>query len=253
MPLPSMDAARGWLGQTLLDGNGDAADHISDIYMDQESAQPEWALVDTGRAGRLSTFVPLLDATPEGEAVRVPYSRASIDGAPSVEPDGEVSQDDEARLYDHYGLAYSMAESNTGLPRGAAAPVGTATEPVADGTDSVPGPDMTPDGSGRPASHPRLRRYTPAPRTSTPPGESTAPTTEQDIAAETSSSAGKDAPQTALPARAASILGGPWVLPVVGGLLAALALLARRRGRDKRASRSGRPTTVARAYARRGR
>jgi hypothetical protein len=185
MPLPSMDVARGWIGQSLLDGHGQSAGRITDIYMDQDSGQAEWALVDTDRDAARSAFVPLLDATPEGDAVRVPYPQAMIDAAPSVEPDRELSQDDEERLYGHYGLADSTTESNSGLPSGATAPAGTGSDPATDGADPKARPELAMNGPGQPARGPRLRRYVPVPPASAPPGEPVIPAAAADTAPET--------------------------------------------------------------------
>ena len=46
------------------------------------------------------------------------WDKARIKDAPNAEADGELSQEEEARLYQHYGLAYSENRSDTGLPEG---------------------------------------------------------------------------------------------------------------------------------------
>jgi hypothetical protein len=253
-----MDVARGWIGRSLLDGHGQTAGRITDIYMDQDSGQAEWALADTDRNEARLTFVPLLDATPEGDAVRVPYPRAIIDTAPSVDPDQELSQAAEEQLYGHYGLAYSRAESNSGLPAGVT--VGTGTEPVAEGAGQQAGPEPATNGPGRPGPGPRLRQYVPVPPASTSAGEPTAvpdavPATstvvDDDPQPGTTPSADGGAPQTAPPAKVAAVLRRTWLLPVAGGLLTAVALLVRRRGRRKGASGSSRLATLARVRSRR--
>lgn len=54
----------------------------------------------------------------------MPYSKDQVKNAPNAEPDGELSQDEEAQLYAHYGLSYSEHTSDSGLPTsGSAAPV----------------------------------------------------------------------------------------------------------------------------------
>jgi len=258
MPLPSMDVARGWIGRSLLDGDGQTAGRITDIYMDQDSGQAEWALVDTDRDGARSTFVPLLDASPEGDGVRVPYPQSTIDAAPSVEPDQELSQAAEEQLYGHYGLAYSRAESSSGLPAGVTAETGT--EPVAEEAGQKADPEPATDGPGRPGPGPRLRRYAPVPSASTSavgpaavPDAVPATSTVADDGPQpgTTPSANGDAPQTAPPANVAAVLTRAWLLPVAGGLLMAVALLARRRGRRKGASGSSRRATRARLRSRR--
>jgi uncharacterized protein (TIGR02271 family) len=111
-------------GQELYDRAGDKIGTIEEIYLDNQTDQPEWALVNMGMFGTKSTFVPLQEATHEGEALRVPYEKAQVKDAPSVDPDGELSQREEAELYSHYGLEYSESRSDSGLPEGDAGTTG---------------------------------------------------------------------------------------------------------------------------------
>ena len=93
-------------GRTLIDRDGDKIGKIDDVYADRQGGQPEWALVNTGLFGTKKTFVPLRDAKPIGEDVRVPVARDRVKDAPSIEADGELSESEERRLYTHYDVAY---------------------------------------------------------------------------------------------------------------------------------------------------
>src|SRR5688500_6302858 len=112
-------------GGDLYDRDGDKLGKIDEIYLDAETGAPEWALVNTGLFGTKSTFVPLRDATDDGGDLRVPYEKAQVKDAPKMDPDGELSQQQEAELYRHYGLDYSESRSDSGLPEGGA---GTDTD-----------------------------------------------------------------------------------------------------------------------------
>ena len=105
-------------GQDLYDNDGDKVGSIEEIYLDAQTGEPEWALVNTGMFGTKSTFVPLQEATEDGGSLRVPYDKAQVKDAPKMDADGELSQEDEAALYRHYGLGYSESKSDTGLPEG---------------------------------------------------------------------------------------------------------------------------------------
>jgi uncharacterized protein (TIGR02271 family) len=76
--------------------------------------------VHTGLLGKRSHFVPLRDAGAQGEDVRVPFDKGTVKDAPSIEPEGELTQEEEAQLYSHYGLEYSEERSDSGLPEGGA-------------------------------------------------------------------------------------------------------------------------------------
>jgi uncharacterized protein (TIGR02271 family) len=93
-------------GRTLLDRDGDKIGKIDDVYTDRQDGLPEWALVNTGLFGTKKTFVPLRAAKPVGEDVRVPVEKAQVKDAPSIEPDGELSESEEHQLYTHYDVAY---------------------------------------------------------------------------------------------------------------------------------------------------
>jgi uncharacterized protein (TIGR02271 family) len=112
-------------GQDLYDRDGDKIGTIEEIYLDAQSGQPEWALVNTGLFGTKSTFVPLQEAAESEGALRVPYEKAQVKDAPKMDADGELSQEDESALYSHYGLAYGESRSDSGLPEGGSGTTGT--------------------------------------------------------------------------------------------------------------------------------
>jgi hypothetical protein len=103
MASPSIEAVRGWRGRVMIDRGGNRIGEITDIYLDNKTGRPEWAVVRTGLFGLRSTFVPLAKATQTGEQVQAAHQRAQVKDAPNIEPDGELSEAEEANLYHHYG------------------------------------------------------------------------------------------------------------------------------------------------------
>jgi uncharacterized protein (TIGR02271 family) len=116
--MPDIDTVQNWQGRTMIDPAGDKLGKIDAIYLDDETGQPEWALVTSGLFSTKATFVPLAQAQPTGDAIQVPHEKAQVTDAPSMEADGQLSQDEEAQLYRHYGLDYSEHRSDSGLPAG---------------------------------------------------------------------------------------------------------------------------------------
>jgi uncharacterized protein (TIGR02271 family) len=113
-----MTEAYDWRGRTAIDPEGQKIGEINEIYLDHETGKPEWALVHTGLFGTKSSFVPLAGANPAGEDVQLAFDKNQVKEAPGVEPEGELSQQEEQTLYDHYRLEYSERRSDTGLPEG---------------------------------------------------------------------------------------------------------------------------------------
>jgi uncharacterized protein (TIGR02271 family) len=103
-------------GQDLCDRNGDKLGTIEEIYLDAETNEPEWALVNTGLFGTKSTFVPLRDASETEGKLQVAVDKQTIKDAPKMDPDGQLSQREEAELYRHYAMDYAETRSGSGLP-----------------------------------------------------------------------------------------------------------------------------------------
>jgi uncharacterized protein (TIGR02271 family) len=104
----------GWVGHTLVDSSRDKVGEVTDIYADDATGQPEWIAVKTGMFGSNISFVPLAGATARGDDLQVAYSKQQVKDAPNAEADGHLSQDEESRLYTHYGLDYETGWSQQG-------------------------------------------------------------------------------------------------------------------------------------------
>jgi uncharacterized protein (TIGR02271 family) len=103
-----------WRGRDLADSDGSKLGRIEEIYVDSDTNEPEWALVHTGMFGTKQTFVPLRNATPTDDQLRVPYDKSQVKDAPSIDPDGSLSRSEEEQLYRHYGLDDGEASTDSG-------------------------------------------------------------------------------------------------------------------------------------------
>jgi uncharacterized protein (TIGR02271 family) len=102
--MPTLQDVQTWKGRKLVDNDGDKIGSIEDIYLDRSSGEPEWVAVKTGMFGSNLSFVPIAEASVAGDdEVRVPYDKSQVKDAPNVSADGELSPEEEQRLYSHYG------------------------------------------------------------------------------------------------------------------------------------------------------
>jgi uncharacterized protein (TIGR02271 family) len=125
-------------GRPVLGTDGSKIGTVADVYFDKDTRQPEWALVSTGLFGTKHSFVPITNATTTGEGLQVPFTKDQVKDAPRLDDDGELSEDEELLLSQHYGMSYSEAPSDSGLPVGGAPSGTTGRGPVG---EDVSGPE----------------------------------------------------------------------------------------------------------------
>ena len=98
-----IDTALEWRGRTVVDRDGEKVGTLRDIYLDEDE-RPHWGSVATGLFGRSETLVPLGAATPAEDALELPFTGEQVKGAPHVDPDVQLTPEEEAELYRHYEL-----------------------------------------------------------------------------------------------------------------------------------------------------
>jgi sporulation protein YlmC with PRC-barrel domain len=101
----TLQDVQSWRGRKMVDADGDKIGTIEDILLDRHTGEPAWAAVKTGLFGLKHTVVPIRDAEVAGDdEVRVPLQKDKVKDAPRVDPDGDLSPDEERKLWQHYGL-----------------------------------------------------------------------------------------------------------------------------------------------------
>src|SRR4051812_4266963 len=94
-------------GADVYATDGDKIGSASQVYLDNQSGNPEWVSVKTGLFGTKESFVPLQDAKLNGDRIEVPTDKAKVKDAPRIDVDGDLSQAQEDELYAYYGLSSS--------------------------------------------------------------------------------------------------------------------------------------------------
>ncbi|MCW2696880.1 MAG: uncharacterized protein JWR62_1965, partial [Modestobacter sp.] len=92
------------IGQDVYDESGQKIGSASEVYLDDETGQPEWVTVRTGLFGTKESFVPIRNADLTDDGVRVPVSKDRVKDAPKIDTDGHLSPQEEQELYRYYGM-----------------------------------------------------------------------------------------------------------------------------------------------------
>jgi uncharacterized protein (TIGR02271 family) len=92
------------IGADVYDADGTKIGTASEVFLDDQSGNPEWVTVKTGLFGTKETFVPIREADLTGDGLRVPVSKAQVKDAPKIDTEGHLSPDEEQELYRYYGM-----------------------------------------------------------------------------------------------------------------------------------------------------
>jgi uncharacterized protein (TIGR02271 family) len=95
-------------GADVYGSDGSKIGSAGQVYLDDQSGQPEWVSVKTGLFGTKESFVPLEKASLSGDRLEVPYAKDQVKNAPRIDPDGDLSPTEEDELYSHYGFTSSQ-------------------------------------------------------------------------------------------------------------------------------------------------
>jgi len=118
----------------VVSTNGDKIGGIGQIYLDDNTGEPNWVTVKTGLFGTSESFVPLDGADLRGGDIVVKYDKATVKDAPRVDADGSISPEEEDALYSYYGLGGTNAGYTTDTDRDYATTGTTGTDEYAAGT-----------------------------------------------------------------------------------------------------------------------
>src|SRR5215213_7222427 len=92
------------IGRDVYDETGSKIGSASEVYLDDQTGQPEWVTVKTGLFGTKESFVPIRDADLTDDGVRVHVSKDKVKDAPKIDTDGHLSPEEEQNLYRHYSM-----------------------------------------------------------------------------------------------------------------------------------------------------
>jgi uncharacterized protein (TIGR02271 family) len=158
--MPITQNVREWIDHDLVDSKHDKIGKINEVYVDRQTGEPKFVAVKTGLLGSNVSLVPIEEGQAHEDQVAVPYSKDQVKDAPDIDADAELSEAEEQRLYEHYGLRYEPYEgpdhdSLTGYDRDATRDRGDATDDAMTRSEEELRVGTTSRESGRA----RLRKY----------------------------------------------------------------------------------------------
>ncbi|QCY46866.1 Stress response protein YsnF [Glutamicibacter creatinolyticus] len=99
-------------GGTVVGSDGEKIGKFGQVFLDDQTGEPQWVTVRTGLFGMSESFVPLDEASVHGDTVTVPFDKQIVKDAPRIDDeDGHLSPADEQELYRYYNRSYDRQQS----------------------------------------------------------------------------------------------------------------------------------------------
>ncbi|RIX26451.1 DUF2382 domain-containing protein [Amnibacterium setariae] len=99
------------IGSEAVGPDNDRIGKVGQVYIDQDANRPVWVSVKSGLFGTSESLVPLEGADWDQNALHLAFSKDRVKDAPRVDPDAELSPQEQERLYDYYGMGHGTSGS----------------------------------------------------------------------------------------------------------------------------------------------
>ena len=91
-----------YLGRDVVDPQGDKIGSVGQVYVNDQSGQPDWITVKAGLFGNKEKFAPLEGSRFDGDNLVLPFDKSVVKDAPHVVDAAHLDVDESAELYTYY-------------------------------------------------------------------------------------------------------------------------------------------------------
>jgi PRC-barrel domain len=91
-----------YVHRAAVDAEGNRIGKISQVYLDDKTGQPLWALVETGLFGTRQSLAPIHGSRSDGELIVLAVSKDQVKDAPNIDPGAQLGETEQDALRQHY-------------------------------------------------------------------------------------------------------------------------------------------------------
>lgn len=91
-----------YIHRAAVDAEGNRIGKITKVYLEDQTGQPQWVLVETGLLGTRKSFAPIHGSRLDGELVVLAVSKDQVKDAPDIDEDARISESEQDALRQHY-------------------------------------------------------------------------------------------------------------------------------------------------------
>jgi hypothetical protein len=78
------------IGRTAVDHEGNKIGKVGQVYLDDQTSQPQWVTISTGLFGNKESFAPIAGSSYDGDNLVLAVTKDQVKGAPNLDADGHL-------------------------------------------------------------------------------------------------------------------------------------------------------------------
>ena len=102
-----------YVGRNAVDPQGDKIGTVGQVYLNDQTGQPDWITVNTGLFGMKENFAPLAGSSFNGDDLVLPFDKDVVKDSPDITDSSHLDTDEQQSLYAYY-QRYLGAATATG-------------------------------------------------------------------------------------------------------------------------------------------
>jgi uncharacterized protein (TIGR02271 family) len=127
-----------YAGLTAVDQQGNKIGSVGQVYLNDQTGQPDWVTVNTGLFGMRESFAPLAGSSVDGDRLVLPFDKDVVKDAPDIADSEHLDVDEQEGLYAYYGRYVTGLRSGS-VGGGVGGGVGRGTAGTYSGVDDLRG------------------------------------------------------------------------------------------------------------------
>jgi uncharacterized protein (TIGR02271 family) len=111
--MPNVTGPDVYAGLTAVDQQGSKIGSVGQVYLNDQTGQPDWVTVNTGLFAMRESFAPLAGSSVDGDRLVLPFDKAVVKDAPDIAESEHLDLDERDGLYAYYGRYVTGLRSGT--------------------------------------------------------------------------------------------------------------------------------------------
>jgi uncharacterized protein (TIGR02271 family) len=91
-----------YIGRNAVDPQGNKIGSVGQVYLDDNTGQPDWITINTGLFGMKENFAPLAGSSFTGDDLVLPFDKTVVKDSPDVADASHLDADEQQSLYAYY-------------------------------------------------------------------------------------------------------------------------------------------------------